>query len=82
MTTNTLPPSQRADRHPPGSTKSVRLSKELDGPGLLARMETWAAANGVSTNAAILMAWREFLDARTDPEAAMSALASRMGLEA
>lgn len=50
----------RRDRHAPGTTKSVRLAG--DGRELVTGMETWAEGAGMSTNAALLLAWREFLE--------------------
>lgn len=51
------------DRHAPGTTKSVRLAG--DGVELVEAMGEWAADAGLSVNAALLLAWREFLENRT-----------------
>lgn len=48
------------DRHAPGTTKSVRLAG--DGRELVTGMGEWAEAAGMSVNAALLLAWREFLE--------------------
>ena len=62
MTSQRVNAAPRADRHAPGTSKTVRLTAEADGVALLADMETWAKAAGLSVNAALLLAWREFLE--------------------